>query len=65
MPRARAELQAELESEAARLIAAWLDWTEQTDAPGVRQFNMPAKPLEGAYAQLCFQLSLGLSVWSR
>src|ERR1043166_1815374 len=33
MPRPRAELQAELEAEAARLIAALLDWTEQTDAP--------------------------------
>ena len=33
MPRPRAELQAELETEAARLIAALLDWTEQTDAP--------------------------------
>ena len=33
MPRPRAELQAELEAEAARLIAAILDWTEQTDAP--------------------------------
>ena len=33
MPRPRAELQAELEAEAARLIAAMLDWTEQTDAP--------------------------------
>jgi len=32
MPRPRAELQAELEAEAARLIAAMLDWTEQTDA---------------------------------
>ena len=27
MPRPRAELQAELEAEAARLIAAMLDWT--------------------------------------
>lgn len=33
MPRPRAELQAELEAEAAQLIAALLDWTEQTDAP--------------------------------
>lgn len=33
MPRPRAELQAELEAEASRLIAALLDWTEQTDAP--------------------------------
>jgi uncharacterized protein with PIN domain len=33
MPRPRAELQAELEAEAARLIAALLDWTERTDAP--------------------------------
>ena len=33
MPLPRAELQAELEVEAARLIAALLDWTEQTDAP--------------------------------
>jgi hypothetical protein len=33
MPRSRAELQAELEAEADRLIAALLDWTEQTNAP--------------------------------
>jgi hypothetical protein len=33
MPRPRAELQAELEAEAGRLIAAMLDWTERTDAP--------------------------------
>ena len=33
MPRTRAERQVELEAEAARLISALLDWTEQTDAP--------------------------------
>ena len=33
MSRPRAEVQAELEAEAKRLIAALLDWTEQTDAP--------------------------------
>lgn len=33
MPRSRAEKQAELEAEAARLIAALLDWTEATEAP--------------------------------
>jgi uncharacterized protein with PIN domain len=33
MRRPRAELQAELEAEAAQLIAALLDWTDQTDAP--------------------------------
>lgn len=33
MPHTRAELQVELEAEAARLISALLDWTEQTDAP--------------------------------
>ncbi len=35
MPRSRVELQAELEAEAARLIAALLDWTERTDAPNL------------------------------
>ena len=33
MPRPRDELKAELEAEAARMIGAMPDWTEQTDAP--------------------------------
>jgi len=33
MPRTRAEMKAELQMEAERLIEALLDWTDQTDAP--------------------------------
>ena len=33
MPRTRAELKAELQVEAERLIEALLNWTEQTEAP--------------------------------
>jgi len=33
MPRTRAELKAELQLEAERLIEALLDWTDQTEAP--------------------------------
>jgi hypothetical protein len=33
MPKTRAEMKAELQVEAERLIEALLDWTDQTDAP--------------------------------
>ena len=33
MPKTRAEMKAELQVEAERLIDALLDWTDQTDAP--------------------------------
>jgi hypothetical protein len=51
MPRPRAEVQAELEAEAARLIAALLDWTEQTEAPNLTQIEDEVLKLRQQFAE--------------
>lgn len=51
MPRPRAEVKAELEAEAARLIEALLDWTEQTDAPNLTQIEDEVLKLRQQFAE--------------
>lgn len=51
MPRTRAELQAELEAEAARLIADLLDWTEQTEAPDLTAIEDEVLKLRQQFAE--------------
>ncbi len=56
MPGLRAILQAELEAEAARLIAALWHWTVQTDAPDQMVIEVEVLKLR---QQLCEQLAAG------
>jgi uncharacterized protein with PIN domain len=51
MPRTRAEIKAELEAEAARLIDALLDWTDQTDAPNLTQIEDEVLKLRQQFAE--------------
>jgi len=51
MPRPRAEVKAELEAEAARLIEALLDWTEQTTAPNLMQIEDEVLKLRQQFAE--------------
>src|SRR4051812_27842155 len=51
MPRTRAEVKAELEAEAARLIDALLDWTEQTEAPNLTQIEDEVLKLRQEFAE--------------
>jgi uncharacterized protein with PIN domain len=51
MPRPRAEVKVELEAEAARLIEALLDWTEQTDAPNLTQIEDEVLKLRQQFAE--------------
>jgi uncharacterized protein with PIN domain len=51
MPRTRAEIKAELEAEAARLIDALLDWTDQTEAPNLTQIEDQVLGLRQQFAE--------------
>lgn len=51
MPRSRAEVKAELEVEAARLIDALLDWTDQTEAPTLTQIEDEVLKLRQRFAE--------------
>ena len=51
MPRSRAEVKAELQAEAARLIDRLLDWTEQTDAPDLTAIEDEVLKLRQQFAE--------------
>ena len=51
MPRTRAEMKAELQLEAERLIDALLDWTEQTEAPNLTQIEDQVLKLRQQFAE--------------
>jgi hypothetical protein len=51
MPRPRAEVKAELEAEAARLIEALLDWTDKTEAPNLTQIEDEVLKLRQQFAE--------------
>ena len=51
MPRTRAEIKAELQAEAERLIDALLDWTDQTDAPNLTQIEDEVLKLRQQFAE--------------
>jgi hypothetical protein len=51
MPRTRAELKAELQAEAERLIDALLDWTDKTEAPNLTQIEDEVLKLRGQFAE--------------
>lgn len=51
MPRTRAEIRAELQAEAGRLIDALLDWTDQTEAPNLTQIEDEVLKLRQQFAE--------------
>jgi hypothetical protein len=51
MPRSRAEIKAELQVEAERLIEALLDWSEQTDAPDMTAIEDQVLKLRQAFGE--------------
>lgn len=51
MPRTRAELKAELQAEAERLIEALLDWTDQTQAPDLTAIEDEVLKLRQQFAE--------------
>jgi uncharacterized protein with PIN domain len=51
MPRSRAEIKAELEAEATRLIDALLDWTDQAEAPTLTEIEDEVLKLRQAFAE--------------
>lgn len=51
MPRTRAEMKAELEAEASRLIEALLDWTDKTEAPNLTQIEDEVLKLRQQFAE--------------
>jgi uncharacterized protein with PIN domain len=51
MPRTRTEIKAELEAEAAQLIDALLDWTDQTEAPDLTQIEDQVLKLRQQFAE--------------
>jgi hypothetical protein len=51
MPRPRAEVKAELQAEAERLIDALLNWTEATEAPNLTQIEDEVLKLRQQFAE--------------
>lgn len=51
MPRTRAEIKAELQAEAERMIDALLDWTDKTDAPNLTQIEDEVLKLRQQFAE--------------
>jgi hypothetical protein len=51
MPRTRAEMKAELQAEAERLIEALLDWTDETEAPNLTQIEDEVLKLRQQFAE--------------
>src|SRR5512134_2360427 len=51
MPRTRAEIKAELQAEAERMIDALLDWTDQTEAPNLTQIEDEVLKLRQQFAE--------------
>lgn len=51
MPRPRAEIKAELQAEAERLIDALLDWTDKTEAPNLTQIEDEVLKLRQQFAE--------------
>ena len=51
MPRTRAEIKADLQAEAERLIDALLDWTDQTEAPNLTQIEDEVLKLRQQFAE--------------
>jgi hypothetical protein len=51
MSRTRAEIRAELQAEAERLIDALLDWTDQTEAPNLTQIEDEVLKLRQQFAE--------------
>jgi uncharacterized protein with PIN domain len=51
MSRTRAEIKAELQAEAERLIDALLDWTDQTEAPNLTQIEDEVLKLRQQFAE--------------
>jgi uncharacterized protein with PIN domain len=51
MPRTRAEIKAELQAEAERLIDALLDWTDKTEAPNLTQIEDEVLTLRQQFAE--------------
>ena len=51
MPRSRAEIKAEIEAEATRLIDALLDWTDQAEAPTLTEIEDEVLKLRQQFAE--------------
>jgi len=51
MPRTRAEIKAELQAEAERMIDALLDWTDKTEAPNLTQIEDEVLKLRQQFAE--------------
>ena len=59
MPRTRAELKAELQAEAERLIEALLNWTEQTEAPDLTAIEDQVLKLRQQFGEKLAEAAVG------